>query len=94
VDIVLTYDAATLAAFKSRILSRDEGLGDNASVAIQLVTSLSLITGPQPAAPQLGLTESQNRLHRTFLQLLRLFTSEATPLVRIGIHLRVACHGI
>jgi predicted ATPase len=77
VDSVLSYDAALLQSIQHRL---DDGLGDNAGVAIQLVPSIALITGPRPAPQPLGQSESQNRLHRTFLQLLRIFAS-TSPLV-------------
>jgi predicted ATPase len=78
VDNVLTMDATSLASIKARMLS---GLGNNAGVAIQLVPSISLITGPQAAAPSLGQTEAQNRLHRTFVSLLRIFATSHNPLI-------------
>jgi histidine kinase len=81
VDTVLTQDASQLAAVRSRMLSSDNGLGQNAAVAIQLVSSISLITGPQSPAPSLGPTESSNRLHRVFIQLLRIFATSHSPLV-------------
>jgi predicted ATPase len=81
VDGVLMQDAAQLATVRSRMLNREHGLGENASVAIQLIPAVSLITGPQPSAPPLGAAEAQNRLHRTFIQLLRIFATPSTPLV-------------
>jgi hypothetical protein len=83
VDTALSQDATQLTSIKTRMLSRDAdgGLGGNASVAIQLVPSLALITGPQPPAPPLGHNEAQNRLHRTFIALLRIFATQSTPLV-------------
>jgi histidine kinase len=81
VDYVLGQDASQLAAIRARMLHKDTGLGSNVSVAIQLVSSVALITGPQPAAPPLGQAEAQNRLHRTFVQLLRIFATSTTPLV-------------
>ncbi len=81
VDLVLTQDSSQVAMLRARILSTETGLGENTSVAIALIPSIALITGPRPPAPVLGQTESQNRLDRTFGMLLRLFATPSSPLL-------------
>lgn len=82
IETVLTYDASQVAAIRARLLSRDDsGLGENIAVATQLVPLLAMICGAQPAPPPMPQPEAQNRLQRTFVQLLRALATEQSPLV-------------
>nr|WP_276509990.1 AAA family ATPase [Niveibacterium umoris] len=55
-------------------------LAPNAQVLIDLVPELEMITGPQPAVPELPRTEAQNRFQIAVLNFVRVVTSEQ-PLV-------------
>ena len=75
---LLTQSSAELAIWKEKLLSR---LGQNGEIIIDVVPSVEIIIGSQPAVPQLGPTESQNRLFRVFKEFLKVFTQVEHPLV-------------
>ncbi len=75
---LLTKSSAELAIWKEKLLSR---LGQNGEVIIDVVPSVELIIGSQPAVPPLGSTESQNRLFRVFKEFLKVFSQAEHPLV-------------
>jgi predicted ATPase/GAF domain-containing protein len=56
-------------------------LGNNASVIIDVIPNIEWIMGPQPAVPELGATEAQNRFSRSFQQFISVFASPEHPLV-------------
>jgi PAS domain S-box-containing protein len=56
-------------------------IGSNGQLLSDLIPELALLIGPQPAVPELGPTESQNRFDVVFQNFLRVFTTPAHPLV-------------
>jgi predicted ATPase len=81
VDTVLMQDASVVTNVKDRMLHRDVGVGSNIGVAIAMIPAIKMITGAQPPPPVVGSVEAQHRLHRTLIQLMKVFASSATPLV-------------
>ncbi|MEG5163236.1 AAA family ATPase [Microcoleus sp. AT3-A2] len=75
---LLTKSSDELAIWKEKLLSR---LGQNGQIIIDVVPSVELIIGSQPAVPQLGPTESQNRFNRLFKEFLKVFAQAEHPLV-------------
>ncbi|MEG5044834.1 AAA family ATPase [Microcoleus sp. B4-C1] len=75
---LLTKSSEELAIWKEKLLSR---LGQNGHIIIDVVPSVELIIGSQPAVPQLGPTESQNRFNRLFKEFLKVFAQAEHPLV-------------
>jgi predicted ATPase len=71
VDSVLMQDSVVVAEMKDKILNSDNGLGSNIGVAISMIPSIKMITGPQPNADAIGSVEVQHRFHRTLCQLLK-----------------------
>jgi len=56
-------------------------LGSNGQVIIDVIPEVEQIIGPQPNVPQLGPTESRNRLNRVFQKFIELFCHAEHPLV-------------
>jgi serine/threonine protein kinase len=75
---LLTKSSDELAIWKDKLLSR---LGQNGEIIIDVVPSVELIIGSQPAVPQLGPTEFQNRFNRLFKEFLNVFAQSEHPLV-------------
>jgi predicted ATPase len=75
---LLTKSSDELAIWKEKLLSR---LGQNGEIIIDVVPSVELIIGSQPAVPQLGPTEFQNRFNRLFKEFLNVFAQSEHPLV-------------
>ena len=75
---LLTTSSDELANWKEKLLSK---LGKNGEIIIDVVPSVELIIGSQPAVPQLGMTESQNRFNRLFKEFLNVFAQLEHPLV-------------
>ncbi|MEG5036482.1 AAA family ATPase [Microcoleus sp. AT3-D2] len=75
---LLTKSSEELTFWKQKLLSR---LGKNGEIIIDVVPSVELIIGSQPAVPQLGPTESQNRFNRLFKEFLNVFARLEHPLV-------------
>jgi PAS domain S-box-containing protein len=63
VSQILTQTETQLATWRSRIL---EAVGPNGRVLTDLIPSLELVIGPQPAVPDLSAQEAQNRLYYVF----------------------------
>jgi serine/threonine protein kinase len=63
VSQILTQPETHLAAWRSQIL---ETVGPNGRVLTDVVPSLELVIGPQPAVPELSGQEVQNRFHYVF----------------------------
>jgi serine/threonine protein kinase len=63
VSQILTQSETQLAEWRSQIL---EAVGPNGRVLTDVVPSLELIIGPQPAVPDLSGQESQNRFNYVF----------------------------
>lgn len=67
-----------LLAWQQKLLA---ALGPNGQVIIDVIPALEKIIGPQPRVPNLGTEENQNRFTMVFLQFLRVFTRQDSPLV-------------
>ncbi len=57
-----------------------KALGNNGQIVIDLVPDLELVIGKQPAVPELGVNETQNRLFYTFGEFLSVLGSAERPL--------------
>ncbi len=75
---LLTKSSEELTIWKDKLLSK---LGKNGAIIIDVVPSLELIIGSQPAVRQLGPTEFQNRFNRFFKKFLNVFAQAQHPLV-------------
>ncbi|HEU4410470.1 MAG TPA: AAA family ATPase [Polyangiaceae bacterium] len=75
---LLQRPAAELAALKEKLA---RALGPNAQLLVDLIPELASVLGPQPPAPELGPTESQNRFALVFQSFLRALTTKGRPLV-------------
>lgn len=58
-----------------------QALGPNGQVIIDVIPEVERILGPQPAVPQLGASEAENRFHRVFQQFIHVFCQPDHPLV-------------
>ncbi len=67
-----------LNEWKKKLLT---ALGPNGQVIIDVIPAVEKIVGPQPAVPNLGTEENQNRFNTVFLKFLRVFTQKGCPLV-------------
>jgi hypothetical protein len=65
-------------AWRERVLT---AVGGNAQLIVDLIPNLWRLIGPQPAAPLLDPTESQNRFNRVFQQFVGAFARPEHPLV-------------
>ena len=63
VSQILTQSETRLAAWRSKIL---EAVGPNSRILTDVVPSLELVIGPQPAVPDLSGQEAQNRFNYVF----------------------------
>lgn len=75
---LLTTSSDELAIWQEKLLSN---LGQSGGIIIDVVPSVELIIGSQPAVPQLGPTEFQNCFHRLFKEFLNVFAQAEHPLV-------------
>ncbi|MFM9268138.1 AAA family ATPase [Tychonema sp. BBK16] len=75
---LLTTSSEELAIWQEKLLSK---LGQSGGIIIDVVPSIELIIGSQPAVPQLGPTEFQNCFHRLFKEFLNVFAQAEHPLV-------------
>jgi predicted ATPase/signal transduction histidine kinase/tRNA A-37 threonylcarbamoyl transferase component Bud32 len=75
---LLTTSSDELAIWQEKLLSK---LGQSGGIIIDVVPSVELIIGSQPAVPQLGPTEFQNCFHRLFKEFLNVFAQAEHPLV-------------
>lgn len=75
---LLTTSSEELTIWKEKLLSK---LGNNGEIIIDVIPSVELIIGSQPAVPQLGPTESQNRFNRLFKEFMNVFAKAEHPLV-------------
>ena len=75
---ILTESQSQLTAWRAKILS---ALGANSQVIIDVIPEVELIVGKQPALPELGPTEAQNRFNLAFQNFIRVFCSPEHPLV-------------
>jgi PAS domain S-box-containing protein len=75
---LLTESEADIANWRKALL---EALGPNGQVIIEVIPEVELITGPQPAVPELGPAEAQNRFNLVFQNFIRVCTRPEHPLV-------------
>jgi predicted ATPase/signal transduction histidine kinase/CheY-like chemotaxis protein/tRNA A-37 threonylcarbamoyl transferase component Bud32 len=78
VQQLLTESEQQLNQWKETLLT---AFGSNGQVIIDVIPEVELIVGKQPAVPELGLTESQNRFNLVFQNFIRAFCSKEHPLV-------------
>lgn len=75
---LLTESEQKIQTWKEKILA---ALGRNGQVIVDVIPEVELIIGKQPALPQLGPAESQNRFNFVFQNFIRVFTNKDHPLV-------------
>lgn len=75
---LLTESDEKIAIWRAKLLN---ALGANGQVIIDVIPEVERVIGAQPAIPQLGSSESQNRFNRVFQQFLRAFSQPEQPLV-------------
>ncbi|MBD1895845.1 AAA family ATPase [Coleofasciculus sp. FACHB-129] len=75
---LLSEPESQLQKWRDKLLA---ALGANGQVIIDVIPEVELIIGKQPAVPEVGPTESQNRFNRVFQSFIRVFCSEEHPLV-------------
>ncbi len=75
---LLTESEAQLNQWREKLLT---ALGSNGQVIIDVIPEVELIVGKQPAVPELGATESQNRFNLVFQNFIQVFCSYEHPLV-------------
>jgi len=78
VQQLLTESEAQLTQWKEKLL---KALGPNGQVIIDVIPEIELIIGAQPAVPQLGALEAQNRFNMVFQNVIRVFCQPEHPLV-------------
>jgi predicted ATPase/serine phosphatase RsbU (regulator of sigma subunit)/tRNA A-37 threonylcarbamoyl transferase component Bud32 len=78
VQLLLTENEQQLSVWKNKLLT---ALGPNGQVIIDVIPEIEWIIGAQPAVPQLGPTESQNRFNLVFQNVMRVFCQPEHPLV-------------
>ena len=77
-DFILTQSELKIAKWKNIIL---EAVGSNGRVLTDIIPHLELLVGPQPALPELELTETQNRFHYVFSNFIKRISGKEHPLV-------------
>ncbi len=75
---LLSESKAQLQHWRDKLLA---ALGANGQVIIDVIPEVELIIGKQPAVPEVGPTESQNRFNRVFQSFIRVFCSQEHPLI-------------
>lgn len=75
---LLTEPDHRIALWKTRLL---EALGGNGQIIVDVIPDVERIIGPQPAVPELGASEAQNRFNRVFQQFVGVFSRPQHPLV-------------
>ena len=78
VQQILSESEAQLQHWRDKLLAT---LGANGQVIIDIIPEVKLIIGRQPAVPEVGSMESQNRFNRVFQNFIRVFCSKEHPLV-------------
>jgi serine/threonine protein kinase len=77
VKLLLTESEAQLNSWRERLLA---ALGINSQVIIDVIPEVELIIGKQPAVPELGSAEAQNRFNLVFQNFIQVFTNSGHPL--------------
>ena len=75
---LFTEGRERIALWKEKLL---EAIGTNGQVIVDVIPEVELIIGEQPALPELGASESQNRFNRVFQQFVSVFCQSEHPLV-------------
>ena len=75
---LLTECEIQLNQWREKLLT---AFGPNGQVIIDVIPEVELIVGKQPAVPELGPTESQNRFNLVFQNFIRAFCTKEHPLV-------------
>ncbi|NUQ75829.1 MAG: AAA family ATPase [Polyangiaceae bacterium] len=75
---ILTEPESAVARWRSELSA---AVSPNGRLLIELIPELEQLIGPQPAVPELGPTESQNRFDLLFQSFLRAFSKAEHPLV-------------
>ena len=75
---ILTESETQVEVWRDKLIT---ALGPNGQVIIDVIPEVELIIGPQPAVPQLGSSEAQNRFNLVFQQFLSIFVQKEHPLV-------------
>ncbi|WP_392534032.1 EAL domain-containing protein [Nostoc sp. C117] len=75
---LLTESSERISIWRAKLL---KALGVNGQVIIDVIPEVERIIEPQPAVPQLGASESQNRFNRVFRQFIYVFCKLEHPLV-------------
>jgi predicted ATPase/serine phosphatase RsbU (regulator of sigma subunit)/tRNA A-37 threonylcarbamoyl transferase component Bud32 len=74
---LLTESEAELSRWKDKLLA---AFGQNGQIIIDVIPEVELIVGRQPAVPELGPAESQNRFNLVFQHFIRVFCKKEHPL--------------
>ena len=75
---ILSESSDRISLWKETITN---ALGENGRLIIDIMPSIELLTGRQPAVPELSAEASQNRLAYTFMKLIRAMASAGNGLV-------------
>ncbi|MFB2919651.1 trifunctional serine/threonine-protein kinase/ATP-binding protein/sensor histidine kinase [Aerosakkonema funiforme] len=75
---ILTENTEKIKNWKDKLL---DAIEQNGQVIIDVIPEVEKIIGTQPAVPQMGPTESQNRFNRVFQKFIQVFTKPEHPLV-------------
>ncbi|MBE9096185.1 AAA family ATPase [Tychonema sp. LEGE 07203] len=78
VQQILTESQSQIELWREKLL---DVLDANAGIAIEAISELEFILGPQPDVPELGPIESQNRFNRVMQQFLQAVATAEHPLV-------------
>lgn len=78
VNQLLTEQETRIQHWRQALL---DALGPNIRVIIDMIPEVAWITGPQPPVPELGATEAQDRVHRSFQHFIAVFARPEHPLV-------------
>jgi predicted ATPase/signal transduction histidine kinase/GAF domain-containing protein/CheY-like chemotaxis protein/tRNA A-37 threonylcarbamoyl transferase component Bud32 len=74
---LLTESEANLNEWREKLLA---ALGINGQVLIDVIPEIELIIGKQPAPPELGAAEAENRFNFVFQNFIKVFTKPEHPL--------------
>ena len=74
---LLTESEANLNQWREKLLA---ALGINGQVIIDVIPEIELIIGKQPAPPELGAAEAENRFNFVFQNFIKVFTKPEHPL--------------
>jgi predicted ATPase/signal transduction histidine kinase/serine phosphatase RsbU (regulator of sigma subunit)/tRNA A-37 threonylcarbamoyl transferase component Bud32 len=75
---LLTENEKEIVNWRNQLLN---ALGTNGQVIIEVIPEVEQVIGPQPAIPELGPTEAQNRFNLVFQNFIKVFTRPEHPLV-------------